>query len=192
MARDHGRERVIQVVDRHGGELHGRMARAQQRAAMLARHFEAFGKNIQIARNDQRRNFIAEQVFKALAPLLSRVAAQERYLTLADDLQPSRVKIIKKSDELKARAVDIRDGQDLRVIIGALIDDLHLKLFYDVLYADGAVGIHICPPCESALKYIHDHYNRSPLFLQGKPPSLPLLFSLRTKMRKFFRFFHLF
>ena len=46
MARDDGRERVVQVVDGHGGELDGRVLRAKQRAAVLLRHLEALRENI--------------------------------------------------------------------------------------------------------------------------------------------------
>ena len=46
VACDDGRERVIQVVDGHGGELDGRVLRAKQRAAVLLRHLEALRENI--------------------------------------------------------------------------------------------------------------------------------------------------
>ena len=39
-------------------------------AAMLLRHFKTLRENIQIARDHQRRDLIAEQIFKTLAPLL--------------------------------------------------------------------------------------------------------------------------
>ena len=112
---------------------------------------------------------------------------------LADDLQSSRVKIIEKADGLEAGEVDVRDGQDLGVVIRALVDDLHLKFFYDVLYADGAIGIHSSLHAGLGPRdKIHFNYNRCPPFLQAKTPCRATLFSHLRRERKNYRFFHLF
>ena len=120
--------------------------------------------------------FIGAEVFKnGVANLLSLITG------------------IKKADELKARAVDVRDGQDLGVVIRALVDDLHLKFFYDVLYADGAIGIHSSLHAGLGPRdKIHFNYNRCPPFLQAKTPCRATLFSHLCREQKNYRFFHLF
>ena len=63
-------------------------------------------------------------------------------LRLPDDLQPARVKIAVKARKLKTRAVHVRDGQDLLIVIDALVYDLHAELFNNIPQLYRTIRIH--------------------------------------------------
>jgi len=108
VARDHGRQLVVEEVDGHARKLDRGAARAQQGAAVFLRHLHALGEHVELAGDDQRRDLILEQILKAFAPLGGGKALEEHRLRLADDLEPARVKVVEKADELQPRAVDVR------------------------------------------------------------------------------------
>ena len=165
VARDHGRQLVVEEVDGHARKLDRGVLRAQQGAAVFLRHLHALGEHVELAGDDQRGDLVLEQILKAFAPLGGGKALEEHRLRLADDLEPARVKVVEKADELQPRAVDVRDGQRLRLEIRTGIEHLHLKFFHNILYLYASIGIHKLSPVGS--KFFHIHYIGFPLFLQG-------------------------
>ena len=156
---------MVEEVDGHARKLDRGVLRAQQGAAVFLRHLHALGEHVELAGDDQRGDLVLEQILKAFAPLGGGKALEEHRLRLADDLEPARVKVVEKADELQPRAVDVRDGQRLRLEIRTGIEHLHLKFFHNILYLYASIGIHKLSPVGS--KFFHIHYIGFPLFLQG-------------------------
>ncbi len=149
VARDHGGQLVVEVVDDHARELDRGVLRAQERAAVFPRHLHTFGEHVEPAGDDQRGDLILEQRLKLRPPLVGGKAPEEHTLRLADDLEPARIEVVEKADKLQSGSVDVRDGQRLRLEIRAGVKHLHLKFFNDVLYFYASIGIHILSPVRS-------------------------------------------
>ena len=163
MARDHGRQLVVEEVDGHARKLDRGVLRAQQGAAVFCAISMHSGNTSSLREMTSAGISYFEQILKAFAPLGGGKALEEHRLRLADDLEPARVKVVEKADELQPRAVDVRDGQRLRLEIRTGIEHLHLKFFHNILYLYASIGIHKLSPVGSKI-FPYTLYRFSPVF----------------------------
>ena len=115
----------------------GGILAAQYRTIILLRHLHALGIGIDPPGDDEGGDILAEQLLKALPPLVRRQAGEVGILHLADDLEPVGIKIVKKTGELQAGAVHILGADGLILIAGSAPQHLQVELFDQLAQFDG-------------------------------------------------------
>ena len=135
MAGDLGRQGVVEIVNDMTGGVHRITAGAQQGAAMLLGHLQQFAEHLQIAGDDERGKAVTHQAVKDPRPLFGGHAGEKAHLALSQNQQALGVEIVIKAHQLQGRAEHVRHGDDAGVIVAALAEDLHMKIFRQLLYA---------------------------------------------------------
>ena len=135
VAGDLGRQGVIEIVNDMTGGVHRITAGAQQGAAMLLGHLQQLVEHLQIAGDDHGREAVAHQAVKDPRPLLGGHAGEKAHLAFPQDQQALGVEIIVKPHQLQGRTEHVRHGDDAGVIVAALAEDLHMKVFRQLLHA---------------------------------------------------------
>ena len=86
MPRDARRKRILQISDQGGNDVGSRFHAAQDRHILLPRHFQTLLGRLNVARKDQRRNLIGEQLVENFALALRGKRVHIRRLDIADHL----------------------------------------------------------------------------------------------------------
>ena len=129
VAGDLGRQCIVEIVNDMTGGVYRITCSTQQGTAMLLGHFQQFREYLQIAGDDHGGKAVAHQAVKHPCPFLCGHAGKKAHLALAQDQKPLGVKIIIKPHQLQRRTEHIRNGDHAGVIVTALAENFHMKVF---------------------------------------------------------------